>query len=100
MHTKRNISLSILFTFFLFAVTGVFLLVQCSDMVADMTGNKDDKGFNEEYPGLCDMDEECPEGFICVDGRCIAYENPIPCFANADCPADYACFDRFCVGWE
>ncbi len=47
-----------------------------SDPSTDSTPDGDESGVT------CEADTDCPEGFVCLDGRC-----RIPCDKDADCPA-------------
>ena len=40
----------------------------------------------------CSDDSNCPEGYKCVDGKCV-----LICTEDGDCPEGYACVDGECV---
>lgn len=43
-------------------------------------------------PSRCSDNDDCPTGFRCVDGKCVA-----SCSTNSDCPTNYRCQDNECV---
>ena len=46
--------------------------------------------------GFCRSDEDCPEGQVCIDNRCVT---PTPvgfCNDDRDCPPDEECIDNRC----
>ncbi len=45
-------------------------------------------------PPGCESDEDCPEGQICIDGECVA---PPGCESDDDCPEGQICVDGECV---
>jgi MYXO-CTERM domain-containing protein len=61
----------------------------CEVMVTDPPPTPTPKGF-------CNDDEDCPEGQVCVDNRCVT---PTPigfCDDDEDCPPDEECIDNRC----
>ena len=42
----------------------------------------------------CDTTNDCPEGYVCVDGQCLP---GLPCDVTADCPDGYQCVNGRCV---
>lgn len=46
-------------------------------------------------PNACGSDEDCPEGYTCVDGYC--FFDYCDCESDSDCPEDYTCSGCFCL---
>ena len=49
-------------------------------------------------PRGCESDEDCAEGYKCINGDCVKEDTPDkkPCTSNADCEEGYVCVDGFC----
>ena len=43
-------------------------------------------------PVDCSTTADCPEGMVCVDGKCL-----IPCGVDSDCPPGMICMNGYCV---
>ena len=43
-------------------------------------------------PADCSTTADCPEGMVCVDGKCL-----IPCGVDSDCPPGMICMNGYCV---
>ena len=62
-------------------------------------------GDGDDGSRKCRGNGDCPEGFVCVDGKCINLENlfppgggetPVICSGSEDCPAGFTCIDGIC----
>ena len=70
----------------------------------DGSQNDDDGDPNEDID--CKNNSQCPEGYICVDGKCFDAENIIigegngtglECVGPEDCPRGFTCIDGECI---
>ena len=50
-------------------------------------------------PSGCQVDADCPAGYICVGGVCVP-EQPVVCQTDADCPPGFVCVDGKCIQEE
>lgn len=47
--------------------------------------------------GVCEFDEQCDSGFVCIAGRCTPDPRiPVPCSAPSECAAPLVCVDGLC----
>lgn len=48
--------------------------------------------------GLCEFDDGCDDGHLCIAGRCSADPRlPVPCTDPAMCPAGFVCIEGHCA---
>ena len=54
--------------------------------------------FNDPIPSSCNIDSDCPEGQICIDGLCQPDpdKEPTTCSVDADCPEGEICINGLC----
>ena len=45
-----------------------------------------------EQPLDCSVDSDCPDGYQCINGKCL-----IPCSVDKDCPPGMICMNGYCV---
>ena len=62
-----------------------------------VNGNGVNGNGNGEPPGPeCTIDDDCPEGWLCIDNICVA-QIPEECGLENPCPSGYDCIDSACV---
>ena len=50
-----------------------------------------------EPPPACEIDDDCPAGYVCKNGECVPEGAGGPCEIDADCPKGYICKNGKCV---
>ncbi len=82
---------------------------ECKDIPAIDEDGEEDWCSCESFEPECFEDADCPEGFVCIDGRCRREDEDdpddpdepgTPCESDDDCPDGFICVDGVCVKEE